>query len=385
MANTIAIAREQKIFVGKEVTKGTLLAPASCSLIIAAGYGKLTQQSSFTNSPEIINSRDIIDRFQDRTMPGDWSIPVLARPSGTAGTAPMEDVLLECLAGTKTITGGTSVAYTPAIAKPSFSLYMLKDHTVFSACGCSVGAFKAALSTKGALQYDMSGKFMRMYYAGTDALNGAVLINATTIVVTNSKKFSIGSYIEFVEGGVVKNNSNAGYKITAITVATHTLTITPGAQEALDTASVVRGFLPTGTEVGAPVESRLGVAKIDGASFNVQSMEFNIADEPKYLDDEITTSGYTEEYVETMRSISGNLSIYFRENDAQYFYDGLNNTVRTLDMVTGTVAGSIVTIDSNRVSLDVPTTEESDPTIALKMGFLALGTNGEDSFTITYT
>lgn len=385
MANDIAIAREQKIFVGKEVTKGTLLAPASCALVIAAGFGKLTQQASYTNSPEIVNSRDIMDRFQDRTPPGDWSFPILARPSGTAGTAPQEDVLLECLAGTKTVTGGTSVAYTPAIAKPSFTLYMKKDHTVFAASGCSVGSFKAALAVKGGFQFDLSGKFMRMYYAGTDALDAAMLNAATTCTVLNSKKFSIGAYIEFVEGGVAKNNTGTGYRITDINYTTHLLTFTPAVGEAIDDNSIVRGFLPAGTEVGAPLENRLGVANIDGASFNVQSMEFSISDEPKYLDDEITTSGYTEDYVETTRNVAGNLSIYYRENDAQYFYDGLNNTERAVDLVVGTVAGSIVTIDSNRVSLDVPTTEESDPTIALKMGFLALGTSGEDSFSITYT
>jgi hypothetical protein len=385
MANTIAIAREQKIFVGKESTRGTAIAPATCSLIIAAGYGSINQQPSFTNSPEIQNSRDILDRFQDRTPPGDWSFPVLLRPSGTAGTAPMEDALMECLLGTKAVVALTSVAYTPALVKPSFTLWMQKDHTVFGATGCTVGTAKAALAVKGAAQLDLSGKFMKMVYAGTDTTNATEPLNETAIVVTNAKKFSIGAYVEFVESAVVKNNTGAGYKITNVVAGTNTLTITPGLEEEITTGSVIRGFLPTGTEVGAPVENRLGVAKIAGSSFNVTAMDVNVSDDPQYLEDEITTSGYTEDYAETLRNVSGSFSVYFRENDTQYFYDAINNVEKTLSMVVGTTAGKIITIYMGRTSLSVPQINEQDPTIGLNVSYQALGTNGEDSISITYT
>jgi len=385
MANTIAIAREQKIFVGKETTKGTAIAPASCSMITAAGYGSMNQQPSYTNSPEIQNSRDILDRFQDRTPPGDWSFPVLFRPSGTAGTAPMEDVLMECLLGTKTIVGGTSVAYTPAIAKPSFTLWMKKDHTVFGATGCSVGTAKAALAVKGAAQLDLSGKLMKMFYAGTDATTATEPITETAIAVTNAKKFSVGAYVEFVEAGVAKNNTGAGYKITEVTIGTNVLTITPGIEEEISSGSIIRGFLPTGSEVGTPVENRLGVAKIAGSSFNVTGMEVNISDEPQYLEDEITTSGYTEDYAETQRNISGSFSVYYRENDTQLFYDAMNNVEKALSMVVGTAAGSIITIAMGRTSQSFPQINEQDPTIGLNVSYQALGTSGEDSISITYT
>ena len=232
MANTIAIARNQKIFAVKETVRGTLVPPATGNLIIAAGMGSINQQPSFTNSPEINASRDIINRFQDRTPPGSWSFPVLLRPSGTAGTAPQEDVLMECLLGTKTVTSETSVVYTPALEKPSFSIWMKKDHTVFFGSGATVGSAKFSLATKGGATVELSGKFMKMGWAGTDTTVGTIASAATAITVADARKFTVGARFEFVEAGVAKNNSGAGYAVTAVDTDTNTLTIgSPGAEE----------------------------------------------------------------------------------------------------------------------------------------------------------
>lgn len=104
MTDTIGIARQQTIFCLKETVRGTLVHPAAAGttpLMIAAGYGEINQPPSFTNSEEIVNSRDVVDRFVDKRPAGSWSFPIYARPSGTGGTAPMGDVLFECLQGTK--------------------------------------------------------------------------------------------------------------------------------------------------------------------------------------------------------------------------------------------------------------------------------------------
>lgn len=384
MANRIAISREQQIFVVKETTRGTLKAPTATGLIIAAGEGTIKQQPSFTNSSEIRNSRDILNRFQDRTPPGDWSIPLYASPSGSAGTAPQEDVLMECLFGKKTVNAGVSVVYSLAMLKSSFSIWIKKGHTVFNASGATVGSGKTALATKDGTKLDFSGKFMKMGWAGEDALASAAIIGATTITVGDARKYTVGSMIEFVEGTAVKNNTNAGYKVSIANTSTNVLTITPGLEEALDNASIVRGWLPTGTEVGTPLESRKGSAELDTVPFNVQSMDVNISDEPKYLEDEITTSGYAEEYAEDERQVSGTLAVYFRQDDVGFFSDGLNNVEKELTMVVGNVAGSIMEWNMERVSLSVPDVTSSSPTLALSIPYMALGTDGEDSIEVTY-
>lgn len=381
--NAIAIAREQEIFVIEETTKGTLIDPTAASLVIAAGYGSINQQPSFTNSLEIKNSRDVLERFADRTPPGSWSIPAYVRPSGSAGTAPDEGVLLKCLCGTETVTGGTSVAYTPALEKPSFSLWMKKGHTVFWARGCTVGSATIALSTTGGAMWNFSGQFMQMGWTGTDLIDGAASLSATSIPVDDGKKFTVGSLVEFVEGANTYSNSSAGYEVTA--VSTNTLTITPGLEAALDDDSTIQGWTPTGTTAGTPLEARKGTAEFDTVATAVKSFEINFDDQPQYLVDEITTTSYPEAYVEVSRSINGSLSLYFRENDLQYFYDGYNSNQINLEMVVGDTAGSIMTIDFDQAELNVPEIAEADPTIALNMTFLALGSSGEDSYSVTFT
>jgi len=385
MSNTIARTRNQKVFCVKETTKGTLVFPASANLVVAAGYCTVNQQASFSDSEEIEESRDVLERFQDRFSPGAWTVPMYLRPSGTAGDAPDGDVLFECLMGTKTINAGTSVVYSQAIAKDSFSLWCKKGHTIFWARGCTVNKSDLALSTSGGARCDFSGEFMEMGWAGTDQINGALSISGTAIVVDDAKKFTVGAYVEFEEAGTTYNNTDAGYQVTAVDIATETITIGTGLESALADDSTIRGFLPTGTKVGTPLESRKGKAQFAGVDTPVQSMSVSINDPAQMLADEITTTDYPEDYAEGVRDLSGSLAIYFRENDLAYFYDGQNSNQQALTMVVGDTAGSIVTVSMAQSELEVPSVAEADPTVALNMPFKALGNAGEDSATITFT
>lgn len=386
--NTIAIARQQVVYAKLETTKGTLVFPAGTDVVVAAGPGSINQQPAFSDSDEIINSRDTINRFQDKYPPGEWSFPVYARPSGTAGTAPSEDVLMESLLGDKTVTGGTSVAYTLATTKPSFSLWMKKGHTIFFASGATAGSLKTTLETKGGHKMEFSGQFMAMGWAGTCTLDAAALIEATSVVVHDAKKFSVGARVEFVEGVNTYNNTAAGYTVTAVNVATNTLTISPMLEAALDDESIIRGYLPTASAVGTPLENRKGYATFDAVTTPLQTMNVNISDMPKYLDDEVSDADYPTEYIETKRAIDGSASVYFRENDLKYFYDGYNATAAgdvALALIVGDTAGSIVTYAMPTTSLSVPSLEDAEPTVALNIPYKALGSSGEDSISITYT
>lgn len=385
--NTIARARVQDVFCVKETTRGTLVFPAAANYVVAAGECVTNQQASFTDSDERKNTRDVTDRFQDRFGAGNWSIPMYLRPSGTAGTAPDGDVLFECLTGVKTIVGGTSVTYSQSTEKSSFSLWHRKDHTIFWARGCTVNNTEPSLATTGGARCDFSGEFMEMGWCGTDSLNGALLITDTAVVVVDAKKYTVGSKVEFEDAAddTIYNNTSAGYEITAIDVATETLTITPGLEHGLDTASIIRGFLPVGTEVGVPLESRKGKAVIAGVDTPVQSMNVTISDPAMMLTDEITTTDYPEDYAEGTRDLSGSFAAYFRENDLKYFYDGQNSNELAVSLVVGDTAGSIVTFAMPQTELEIPSINESDPTVALDINIKALGSAGEDSLTIAFT
>lgn len=385
MTNPIAIARRQEIFAVKETTRGTLEKPTAGSYVIGAGFATLNQQPSYTESEEVVDTRDIIDRFQDRFEPGDWEIPMYARPSGALGVAPMASDLYECLMGVKTVNAGVSVVYSQAITKPSFSLWQKKDHTVFWARGCSVGKAEVTLETTGAVKLMLSGQCMERGWTGTDTLNGGEPISETAIVVTDAKKYKAGGYVEFVSSGTTYDNSGAGYAVSSVNYTTGTVTITPGLEVALNDGDTIKPWLPTGTVVGDPVESRACKAVVNAVDTPVLGMNYSIEDQPEYLVDEITLTDYPESYVETKRNITGSLDLYMRQDDIHYFYDGENNNTLPLKMVTGDTAGSIMEIATPQTSINAPEIEDVDPTISIKMEFFALGTSaGEDSATITF-
>jgi hypothetical protein len=385
--NSIAVAREQKIFVAIEDTRGTLKFPSATDFVIGAGFGSINQTPDFTDSEEVRNSRDILTRFQDRFKPGEWEIPMYARPSGSLGVAPMASNIYEAFFGVKTINGGTSVVYSQAIAKPSVSIWIQKDHTVLWARGATVSKLEPELVNTGAFKIMCSGQFMEQGWVGSDKLNGGEPISETNIVVDDAKKYKAGGKVKFkkVSTGTYYTNAGSGYLISSVTIATNTLVISPGLEIALDDDDLVEPFLPTGTVVGNPVESRKGKANIDSVDTPVKTLKFEINDPAQYLEDEITLTEYPDSYVEATREITGEMAIYFRENDMKYFYDGQNNSIIPLEMISGTVAGSIVTFALPQASVEVPSTEEDDPTMSLSMNFTATGSSGEDSCTLTFT
>lgn len=385
MSNSdVAISRKQDIFFVEETTAGVLEFPGATDYVLGAGYATINQQPEFTDSDEVRDTRDITDRFQDRFPAGKWMIPTYARPSGTAGTAPMARNLFKGLLGVETVTGGTSVVYSQADEKPSYSIWIKKDHTVFFGRGCTVAKLTAELTPKGAFKCDFEGEFMEMGWVGTDVLNGGEPSAETDILVTNVKRFKTGGYVEFVESGTTYNNSGSGYEITAVNYTTSIVTVGTGLETDLDDGTTIKPFLPTGTVSGAPVESRKGLAKLDSVDTPVLSMKYTIGDTVEYLADEITTTEYPETYVESTRDITLELSVYMREADAKYFYDGQSNIQKSVTMVVGNAAGSIVEIATPYTELNIPEIEEKEPTIAYNMEGRALGTGSEDSLTITF-
>ena len=390
MTNSIAIAREQEIFAVAETTAGTLVKPGAANYIIGAGYAKIGQQPSFSNSKEIVNSRDIIDQFQDRFGAGEFELPTYVRPSGAAGTAPMGAILYTTLFGTETVTGSTSVAYSQALERDTLSLWVKKDHTVFWARGCAVESLKVALQTEGAVEAMFAGRFMEMGWIGTDDVAATEPLAETEILVTDAKKFIISGttqcLVEFEKAdGTVYDNSSSGYAITAVNYSTNVVTVNPGLEAEVASGSIIRAYLPTGTVSGAPIEARNSVAKIGAVSTPVNTFEYEINDPVNFLENEITTTDFPESRVDSERDIKGSFGVYFRRDDLDYFYDGRDGNEVDLSMVCGETAGYIMTINTPQTNLNIPAAEEADETVEIKMEFQCLGSSGEDSATITFT
>lgn len=388
-ASNIAIARKQTIMLVAETTRGTLAFPAtdgSAVVTIASGHGTMNQNPNFTNSDEIRNSRDVLDRFVDARPAGSWSFPTYMRPSGTAGNVPQDDVLYEALFGEKTVSAGTSVVYSQALVKPTFSMWLRKGHTVWFAKGCTATQLGLNGTNTGGVVQNWQGGLMWMGWCGTDAVATAAVQTDTAIVVDDAKKFSVGARI--YNSTADDDNAGAGYEITDVDVSTNTLTIGTGVADASGWSAddVIEPFLPSSAEVGEPLANRLTTVDFGtDTGKKVQTADLTMNDPVQYIEDEVSTDGYPTDYLETERDYSGTVNLYYRKADAKYFYDGFNDTELDMSVNFGDTAGKQAELNWPQTSIEVPQVSTNAPAVNLGIGVMALGSSGEDSATLTFT
>lgn len=96
----IGIARKQRVFAKIETVVGTLVFPSGTTdFIRPAGNAEINQNPAFSDSEELQNTLDVLDRFQNALPAGKWKIPMYLRPSGTIGSAPQGAALFQALQG----------------------------------------------------------------------------------------------------------------------------------------------------------------------------------------------------------------------------------------------------------------------------------------------
>lgn len=272
----------------------------------------------------------------------------------------------------------SSIAYVQAATSPSVSIWIETDHFVQGMSGATAKSVKLSLSNEGAVKADFSGQGMQMVWAGSSTLSTTVSTNATHIHVANAKLFSAGAYI--YNSTDSDDNSDSGFLISSVNATTNVMVITPGVTVATwATDAVIRGFLPTASVIGDPIESRNTTVELNNAAGYFKSGDLTIECSKKYITDEIGTT-YPQGYLEEQRNITSTLGMYFRKAYAQYFTDGYaaGNEVPVL-LTFGNAAGKYFEVYMKRCKLEVPTVSISAPAVELSIPLKALGTDGEDS------
>jgi hypothetical protein len=371
-----------------ETTAGTAVYPTAAAgkSIVLSGNANFSQTASFTDSSEARNSRSAKSRFQDLTPAGTWSFSSFIRPSGTAGTAPDANHLFRCCFGTESIVAGSSVTYTPAVALETMTMLFKYQDVAFGLVGATVNELRMSLTNKGAINCSWSGGFMQMLQAGST--NGCTATAAASWIVmpaaTDTQKYSVGMRLEVYNAGgsyTHAGSASTGYIIGSIT--TTSIYVTPAIQSTIVAADTVRPWIPTIAEVGYPVECRTGVCEFDDVAVTLMGMEAAFTNNIRYLEDEITTSGYPSAFAADNRKITGSTSIYLRGEDLHYFYKARNNTNVKIEMIGGTVAGKIFTLTMPYCNFSVPPIAgEMEKQLSLE--FQALGSAGEDEVSLKF-
>jgi hypothetical protein len=273
--------------------------------------------------------------------------------------------------------------YKQSTSSPSFSVWAQTDHFTQGLSGCSVNSCTVSVTNEGAVMVEFSGQGMQMVWAGTCTIATQTDSGETVISVPDADIFSAGAYVYYEKGAAVDNRTNQGYKITAVDTALDTITVANAIAMDWEVGGTISGYLPTGTEVGTPIESRYTGVMIDSVDAIVKSGDITFDTPKEYITDEIGLP-YPTAYVENVRSITSSLGLYFRKNDAKYFSEGYSGTTKPIKITFGETAGSIMEFYGAKAQFTVPTVEITSPTVSLTMPIKFLGTDGEDSMDIIF-
>ena len=389
MATNIGVSRKQRVFAVAEVSPGTLVFPsgsgATLGFVRVAGDAVVNQTPDFSDSPEKLDTLDIVDQFQGAMPSGTFTLPTLVRAGDAVGQIPQGDALFISMFGKQSTVASSSyctdlnnagIFYMQRTYAPSFSLWVETDHFVQGLSGCTVTNATLTISNEGAVQFNFSGEGMQMVFAGTDMINGAVASGAGTIHVTDASRFSASARIYNKTASL--NNSDAGYTITASNATSNILTVTPVVDAAWASGASIAGFLPDETTIGTPIEGKDTSLTLNSVSAKFKTTEITI-DVPKtYFTDEVGTD-FPEDYAEGARSITSTLNIYFRKADAKYFREGYSGYEIPIRVTFGNVAGKTMVLHMQKTRLQVPAITFNAPAVELSIPMKALGTAGEDS------
>jgi hypothetical protein len=357
----IAIGRDVIVFAKAEATPGTAVFPAATDAIFLTGDGAFKQNRGFLPDQQRRDTFSKIAQYKGRLEPGEWNFPTYIKPSGSAGVAPECGQLLEGLFGKETVVGSTSVTYTllgPGNEILTFSIYFRLGHTVFANLGCAVNSadivIKAGNDDDALVGINFNGNFIRQIRTGTDALAAEAAAETTTITVDNARKFMIGSVIEIGSD----NNSGAGYAVSDVNYETNVLTFSPELVTGQDIDAVVKGYLPTPTEVGEPIHGRLGHVTFDedASPVNVPILQADIGinNNIKVLNEEKNNTDYPTDFLKTAgREVTLSVQAYFDTETMARYYEIDAQLQKEIKIPAGDTAGKKLRFEFPQVELQM--------------------------------
>jgi len=394
MIKEIPAVKETAAFVVREVVAGSLVAPTASNWVAIAGSPTAEQMPETMESPEIFSSLSIIERCKTQNKAGTWTLPIVLHCAGAAGTEPNESLLMEAALGTKTVSAGVDVAYTPAKVKPSFSQWYSLGHTVYFMSGCSVDQVSfdsVSPATNCYVNATFSGKFMKRGWVTSGTLSAAITGSTVNVGVANIGGYTVGGLVYFEDdtGGNVDNNSGSGYQITSVNYTAGTFTVNTAPSYAGGAGDHVKAFIPSVTPTTVPLPAKYLGVSLAGAYTNVVSFGLTVGAEQFYLDDESTDSGYPEQFLGVnSRMVDITMTAYFRPEWVKYLKTINDNDTVALSFLSDTAraaAGERLSIPIYRFRVNQMTTQESNGVYQVTMTGTGDGTSGEDELEIAYS
>ena len=318
----IGLARRQRVFAVLEDTVGTLKFPAGTDFIRPAGNAVMNQKPEFKDSEELADSLDVLDRFQNATPPGEWTIPMYVRPCGALATTgrPQGDALWQSLQGLIYSTETSAI---------------LPANITAGATSLTYRKLSSPMPAKGVVKIGTEN----MYYTG---------VTATTATTGSLTGLSRG-----YSGSAAAHATNSVFKLSSIFYKQSQTS--PSVSIWIETDHFVQG-LSGATAKGCKLSiTNEGAVK---AEFSGQGMQMVWAGSST-LATELVTSA-TQVFVDNAKLFSTGVYIYNstqsddNEGDG-YLLTAVNATTNRLTMSTGVTIASWATNDVIRGYLPAAT------------------------------
>lgn len=379
--NSIALTRETIAFLKLESAWGALAMPESTDAVAPTAVPSAKQAESFTPSAEISGSRSLIARFRDKTPAGEWSLSLYPRPAGSAGTKPAEAALVKAALGGETVNAGASVVYAPALDLPSLSLCFREGHITHFVAGCVVESLALSLEAKGALSLEAKGKFKMALHAGSEETVSGSTTTVIHLAAGGAKLFDAGAYVQIGSD----DHAGAGYLISTKDEAADTITLATACTSAPAAGVLVKGYLPTPSLTGAPVESHTGLLTLDSAEMLITSGTITIANQLKMIEEEVSSDTFPTGFAAGQRSVTGELKCFFRRTYASLFSRAKSQASAAIRLSAGQAAGKKLRLDLPKAVVDTPEVGGDEYQRELTVTVTGLATaGGENEISVTY-
>jgi hypothetical protein len=375
---SVQYGEEQVGYAVAESTFGVAVVPAATDAFRVTSFD-ITPGFDRPEVPETTNTRSLQERIAGRRS-CTFSISMINRPSGTAGTPPDYHLLLKHAFGTYANSGGVSDTYTPLKDPSGLSLsgYRLLEGVMEGFYGGVVTDVTFSWSGDDFATVTFNGEAKDMLWAGVNQTNGSGSSSPSLIV-------DDGSY--YSKYGVIDiDNDGSARQITAI--SNETLTI---ASSSWSDADAIEPFLPAPTLAGSGLYGTDGTLSIDGGSSDISSLNGSVT-----LSTGISLNnrnfGTTTADSVTLpsgRRVTGSLSFLVEDNGNFSSIRGEASEGTTQDIVIdiGTTAGSVCQLDMSRCEFDSSPLSGGAGLIEVTAGFTGLtstATATEDEITVVY-
>jgi hypothetical protein len=394
--------QDQKFFVIKETTMGTFVkatTAASCNVLTTSFVANTKRKDRLD---ALMASRDILERITDKNEYS-WSADMYWVPSGAKATAPdFGDMVLAAM-GTETV-GANDVTYSLNSNQTMTTLSMtrhMKDIFQEALCGAWVEEMKLSIAGGDEPKVSFSGGAMTYAATGAGTLNGAMAASATTMIVQTDEKNMYATNASAAGGAGAGARSvvsitdgvdtDDDVEVTVDSSApSFTVTAIGGAEQA--DAADVTPYVPTHTDAGSPISGTAGTFTIDDVSdattdIIFTAFELTLKNNFKPFDDEALTAN-VRDGVPGMREITGSCTFRVRQDLIETILNRYELATRAIALTCGGAAQtgtrleiSIPTAEILWSEVQVPQTDEATITLPFK----ALGSSGNDAFTLKHT